>query len=99
MAISRFNNTRLIKTRNGLETYGLVEGLDVLKNLTGDQFTEYTVENGYAGRPDLIAFKFYGQVGYKFALTLSNRPREILSWPLVGDVIKIPDPDLVRSLV
>jgi len=85
LGTSRFRDTNLIKTRRGAETFGLVEGFDALRDMSGDQFTFLTIPNGLEGRPDLISFEVYGNVR--------------LSWVIVlGEVIKIPTSQFVRSL-
>lgn len=98
LSYSRFRNTPLIKTKNGAETYGLMDGFSSLKNMTGDQYEEWIVTNEYEGRPDLIALKFYSLSFYEFIITMSNRPKNTLNWPKTGDTIKIPNMDFVRKL-
>jgi small nuclear ribonucleoprotein (snRNP)-like protein len=98
LSYSRFRNTSLVKTQNGAETYGLMEGFDVLKNLTGDQYQNWITENKYEGRPDLIALFFYNLSYYDWVIIMANRPKNPLNWPKTGDVIKIPNLSLIRTL-
>lgn len=99
LSYSRFRNTPLVKTKNGSETYGLMSGFDILKNLNGDQYINWTCENGYDGRPDLIALKFYNLSYYDWIIIMANRPKNTLNWPSTGSTIKIPNISLVRTLL
>lgn len=98
LSYSRFRNTDLIRTRNGAETYGLMEGFDALKNMNGDQYDEWSTENGYDGRPDLISLKFYNLSFYDWVIVMGNRPKNTINWPKSGEVIKIPRMSFVRTL-
>jgi hypothetical protein len=99
LSYSRFRNTPLVRTRNGAETYGLMEGFDILKNLKGDQYGEWIVTNEYEGRPDLIALKFYVLSYYDWIIVMANRPKNTLNWPKTGETIKIPKLNLIRTLL
>jgi hypothetical protein len=99
LSYSRFKYTPLVKTRNGSETYGLMSGFDALKNMTGEQYENWTVTNQYEGRPDLIANSFYHLSYYDFVIIIANRPKNPLNWPKTGDIIKIPNIDFVRTLI
>ena len=99
LSYSRFRNTPLVKTKNGAETYGLMEGFDILKHLTGDQYEEWIVLNEYEGRPDLIGGKFYSSTFYDWVIIMANRPKNTLNWPKTGETIKIPNIDIIRTLL
>lgn len=99
LSYSRFRNTPLVLTRNGAETYGLMAGFESLKNMNGDQYQEWIVDNEYEGRPDQIALKFYSLSFYDWVIVMSNRPKNTLNWPKTGEVIKIPNIEFVRTLV
>jgi hypothetical protein len=98
LSYSRFRKTDLIRTKSGAETYGLMSGYDVLKNLTGDQYDNWITENEFEGRPDLISLKFYNVTFYDWMIVMSNRPKNTVNWPKTGETIKIPKLDLVRVL-
>ena len=99
LSYSRFRNTSLILTKEGAETYGLMEGFNALKNMTGDQYFEWPTDNALAGRPDLIAHKFYNLSHYEWVIVFANHPRNPLNWPKSGEVIKIPKIEFVRTLI
>lgn len=95
---SRFINSSLIKTRSGRDTFGLVDGFDTLRNITGDNVTFYTADSSDVGRPDKLAAKFYGDPHLEWIIIFANRPKNPLNWPSAGDTIKIPNNSFVRSL-
>jgi hypothetical protein len=99
LSYSRFRNTKLITTRNGNETYGLMDGFDELKNLNGDQYDEWIVSNEYEGRPDLVSYNFYNVSFYDWIIVMSNRPKNTLNWPKTGESIKIPKLSFIRTLL
>lgn len=95
---SRFIKTPLQKTREGKDTYGIIQGFDSLKNLSGEFYTMFTVDTCFAGRADLIAHNFYGDSHLEWIIVMVNRPKNPLNWPAAGDTIKIPKNTYVRSL-
>jgi len=95
---SRFIKTPLTKTRDGKDTYGIMQGFDSLKNIDGDNVESFSVDSAYSGRPDLIAQLFYGNSHLEWVIVIANRPKNTLNWPSAGDVIKIPRNTFVRSL-
>lgn len=98
LSTSRFIKTPLIKTRSGKSTYGIIEGFDRLKNIQGNEYQSFTVDNSIAGRPDKIAARFYGDPHLEWIIVLANRPKNPLNWPRAGEVIKVPFNNFVRSL-
>lgn len=99
LQFSRFKRTNLIKTRSGAETYGLMEGFDILRNSKTTDFNNYIVPGEYEGRPDLIAQHFLGSSFYEWMIVMSNRPKNPLGWPKVGQLIRIPNKTLLKSLL
>lgn len=97
LSTSRFSKTPLINSRSGNTTYGRIEGFDIFKNVSGDNFRLETVTNSMSGRPDLIAESEYGDPHLEWILVLSNAPRNPFNWPKNGEIIKIPNRDFVRS--
>lgn len=96
---SRFKDTAFILTKDGQETYGLTEGLDSLRVITGDQLEPpYKVPNSMEGRPDLIANLKYQNSHLEWIIVLANRPRNTVGWPRAGDIIKIPKKSFVRTI-
>jgi len=96
--VSRFIKTPLTKTRSGRDTYGVIEGFDRLKNITGDDYDSFTVDSSLSGRVDLIAHQFYGNSHLEWVIVIANRPKNPLNWPATGEVIKVPKNTFVRSL-
>lgn len=95
---SRFTKTSLVRTRNNKDTYGVMEGFDKLKSITGENYTFYTVDNSEYGRTDLLASKFYGNPHLEWVLVMANKPKNPMNWPSVGEVIIVPNPNFVRAL-
>ena len=98
LGTSRFIKTPLIKTRDGKDTYSIIEGFESLKKLSGENFQYYVVENCFVGRVDLIANNFYGDSHLEWVIVLANSPKNPLNWPAAGASIKIPNNTYVRSL-
>ena len=97
---SRFKDTNFILTKDGHETYGLAEGLDALRTITGDQLDPpYRVPNSFESRPDLIANLKYDNSHLEWVIVLANRPKNTIGWPRAGDIIKIPKREFVRTLL
>lgn len=96
---SRFRKTPLIKTRDGKDTYGRVVGFDALRNLNIEDFTWYTVQSQFNGRPDLIAANNYGDPQLEWVLVLANKPFNTINWPATGERIKIPRNTFIRGLL
>jgi hypothetical protein len=100
LSFSRFRRSDLIKTRDGAETYGRMEVYgELFRNLSGDNVFEWKVQNNFEGRPDLIAYDFYGVSHYEWIIVFANRPKNPLNWPKTGDVIKIPSREFIRSIL
>lgn len=95
---SRFIKTPLTKTRDGKDTYGIIQGFDSLRDIDGDNIESFLVDSCYSGRPDLIAQLFYGNPHLEWVIVFANRPKNTLNWPKAGSTIKIPRNTFVRSL-
>lgn len=92
---SRFRNTESV-LYNGNETFGTWSQADLFirPKSPGDYFL-YTVTNSYEGRPDLIAFEVYNSSELDWIIIAYNKPRQVLNWPIAGDVIKVPRASVV----
>ena len=95
---SRFRRTSLVKTRTGLETYGLVSGFNNIKFIKDINVRYETIDNTESGRPDLIADRVYGNSHLEWILVFANRPKNPLNWPVAGEVIKIPTNEFVKGI-
>ena len=63
------------------------------------QVSNYKVNAGEAGRPDLIASILYGTSYLDWVLIAFNRPRNPFNWPNPGDVIKVPSSAMIIPFI
>jgi len=92
---SRFNRTETVFL-GGHEVFGRWRLPDVLKNeQNADRITHYQVRAGRQGRPDLISRDIYGTTHLDWLIIAFNDATDVLNWPRVGTVIKLP----ARALV
>jgi len=97
--VSRFKKTSLIKTKRGIDTYGIMSGYDRIKNIQEDEFDFFNVTSGFEGRCDLIAAQNYGDPHLEWVIVISNRIKNPFNWPKAGDVIILPRSDFVRGVL
>ena len=97
-AISRFSQSQLI-TVDGITTYGKWTRPDWMKeeNIASTEILLMQIDQQYAGRPDLIAEKYYGTPYLEWVITMFNRPLNTLGFPKAGSVIKILSHKIVFS--
>ena len=94
---SRFRFTDLL-IHNGKSTYGIISGIDDIKNPPDNEIDMHRVDMEEAGRPDLLAVGFYGTPHLAWVIVMANHPKNPLNWPKTGDVIKIPKKSFVNGL-
>lgn len=71
---------------------------DILPTIKNFSFTNYTIPLTEQYRPDIIAYKFYGNSSYHWIITLINDIKNTPEGYVVNKVIKIPNPDDVLNL-
>lgn len=91
---SRFSKTDPVLF-DGNETYGRWNS--PLTSTVYSNLVLIVVNANYAGRPDLIANKLYGDPSLDWMLIAVNNATEALNWPSAGDTIKVPNPSIVSS--
>ena len=91
-ASSRFRRTKTIEY-DGENRYGLWTIPTSLKNAS---YHLHVVQSGQEGKPDYLAYGFYGSIDYFWVLLAFNDVTDI-GWPRVGQTIKIPDPAIVLT--
>jgi hypothetical protein len=96
-ADSRFKQSTPILTSNGDETFGIMKKPSFLnrENLSSDQINNLTIDADLAGRPDLISQELYGRPTLDWVVTMFNRVENPFNWPLIGQVIQYPVPEVV----
>ena len=84
---------------NGKETFGLWTRPDFLKkdNVPENQIMLVRIDSLIAGRPDLIALKYYQNSLLEWVVVMFNRPLNPIGWPKIGTMIKIPSSVIVFS--
>lgn len=94
---SRFVLSTPILTRDGRATFGIAKKFRFMnrKNLNEDQIKPFVVTHEYAGRPDKIARKLYGNEDLHWIPVQFNRAENPLNWPILGQVIEYPTQDAV----
>ena len=82
---------------DGVETFGLFRRFKFLdpRNLQNTQILKFEVRPPFDGRPDRIADTLYGASTLDWVIILFNNPRDTLSFPINGTVIKYPVPSVV----
>ena len=91
---SRFNQTDSVLF-DGNETYGRWN--NPISTAIYNNLILIVIDTRYAGRPDLIAKKLYGDDSLDWMLIAVNNVTDVLNWPSAGAMIKVPDPKLVTS--
>ena len=78
------NQSIVFKSRitHGIWNQTLINQLD---------YTHWTVESGFQGRPDLISNHFYNISAYDWIIIMVNKPLNPIGWPHMHNIIKIPD--------
>ena len=85
---SRFVDTDFITPRE----YGLWQVPNFLQPgfLADKEILALKIDSSMAGRPDLIANKYYQSVSLDWIVIMFNKPLNPLGWPTIGTIIKIP---------
>lgn len=96
--VSRFKRSKLIQTRSGKATYGVIDYKSI-KNIDEENYTLFRVETGFEGRSDLIAARQYGDPHLEWVIILANAVKNPLNWPRPGDVIKLPKLSYIRRVI
>lgn len=88
---SRFKETELV-TRQGVQTFGRWVRPDFvnLSKLEAEDIISLTIDQRFAGRPDLISLEFYGVPQLEWIVVMFNNPLNPLGFPVIGSVIKLP---------
>ena len=96
--LSRFYNTSVV-VKDGIETFGLWGRPKFLvkENLDENQIIKVSINSLMAGRPDIIAQRFYGTALLEWVVVMFNRPLNTLGWPQLGTVIEIPIKEVVSG--
>ena len=100
-SFSRFKDTDLIKSVNGVDTYGLFKKYSFLDqdNVSVDSTIKIVIDSTLAGRPDLISTKLYSTPIYDWIVIMFNRVQNPFEWPKIGDVIKAPSKSIVMGIL
>lgn len=94
---SRFQLTPPI-LHDGIETYGKwVRPSFLTRDLGPDEVTSVQIDASYQGRPDLIAYRYYGSPELDWVVIAYNNVRDVLNWPRAGTTIKLPIPALIAA--
>lgn len=93
---SRFKKTEQI-TRLNVKTYGRWARPDFVdqSKLEKKDIFSLSINQTFAGRPDLIALEFYGVPQLEWVVTMFNNPLNPLGFPVAGSVIKLPSKEAV----
>jgi len=87
---SRYRTTDVVRFNN-VETLGPWPGFSWLKSTP---WLTIIVDSSFAGRLDLLSYKYYGTVDYWWAIMYYNNITDI-NWPKGGDTVKLPSPSLI----
>jgi len=92
-ALSRFTKTEMV-VKDGIDTFGLWTRPEFLKkeNLQEKDIITLSIDQKFAGRPDLIADVYYKTPLLEWIVIMFNRPLNTMGWPKAGTVIQIPSP-------
>ena len=84
---------------NGKETFGRWTRPDFLikENVPDNETMTVQVDQSLAGRPDLIALKYYKASTLEWVVIMFNRPLNPIGWPTAGTIIKLPSYNVVYS--
>lgn len=86
---------------NGRTTFGRWSRPDWLKeeNIASTDVLLVSIDQRFAGRPDLIAQEYYNDYNLEWVITMFNRPLNPLGYPKAGTTIKLPSKKIVFSNV
>ena len=91
---SRFIGTDTVLFKEE-EIWGAWSPPTFMLDVKDDDYKYFQVDKRHEGRPDLIADTEYGNSLLDWVIIAYNGAKEVLNWPRVGDVIKIPKGSLV----
>ena len=96
--LSRFRLTETIII-DGKETFGLWKPFTFteLSDLNNEDIITVKINNSFAGRPDLIAQKYYGSPSLEWIVIMSNKPQNPLGWPRINEIVRLPISRLVKG--
>lgn len=94
MSYTRFGQTDPVLF-DGHETYGRWN--NPITQAILDNLSLFIVDSRFAGRPDLIAEKLYGDTSLDWILVVVNNATDVMNWPRAGDTIRVPIPTILTS--